>query len=38
VKLTDEMDKAWKDLIYDLPLPGQGLGDNEEENETVVAE
>jgi hypothetical protein len=38
VQLTDEMDQAWKDLIYDLPLPGQGLGDEEEEAETVVAE
>lgn len=29
--LTEEMDTAWKDLIYDLPLPGQGLGDEEED-------
>ena len=33
VVLTEEMDKAWKDLIYELPLPGQGLhaGENNEE-------
>jgi len=46
VVLTDEMDKEWMDLIYDLPLPGEWrtekAGDNEnddeEEQEVVVAE
>eukprot|EP00804_Cyclotella_cryptica_P015161 CCRYP_000714-RD/>CCRYP_000714-RD protein AED:0.10 eAED:0.10 QI:147/0.75/0.8/1/0.75/0.8/5/211/406 len=36
VVLSDKMDKAWMDLIYDLPLPGQGL--DPDENVVIVAE
>lgn len=40
VILTEKMDKAWKDLIYELPLPGQGLdgGEENDEEDEVVAE
>jgi len=29
--LTEDMDKAWMDLIYDLPLPGKGLDVDEDQ-------
>lgn len=41
VVLTDKMDKAWSDLIYELPLPGQlDTANNNDNNddETIVAE
>lgn len=43
IVLTEDMDKAWMDLIYELPLPGEWraekAGDREkEEIEVVVSE